>query len=46
MISGEEGVGVKFSALFIYMAAVDNKPLEVEAVTRKCRLENYSQGSN
>ena len=44
MISGEEGVRVKFSALF--MAAVDNKPLEVEAVTHKCRLENYSQGSN
>ena len=42
MISGEEGVGVKFSALFV--TAVDNKPLK--AVTHKCRLENYSQASN
>ena len=28
------------------MAAVDNKTLEVKAVTHKCRLENYSQGRN
>ena len=28
------------------MAAVDNKSLEVKAVTHKCKLENYSQERN